>query len=184
MNRRELMIGLGAAGLVAALPARSRAQEDEAEPSEPGAEEGPVEYLFVQSAQEVTLANGRLEMKGVTPATLFFSDRPERITGHAATDTWVKQWGFGEDSFGSNPPNAALSILDDAVIDEIVVVLKSPQLKSGNLVYRVDVLEGPTEASGGPGSLFIDVIGRPMTPVSIAGRHRRVRRRRRRAIRD
>ena len=36
------------------------------------------------------------------------------------------------------------------------------------------------EASGVPIALFIDVIGRPLSPVSIAGMHRRDRREERR----
>jgi hypothetical protein len=41
------------------------------------------------------------------------------------------------------------------------------------LSYDVKVLEGSMPASGGPASLFIDVIGMPMTPISYAGVARR-----------
>jgi hypothetical protein len=41
-------------------------------------------------------------------------------------------------------------------------------------------LDGEMPAEGGPSALFIDVIGRPATPVSAAGMHRRTRRRTRR----
>ena len=182
LERREVLLGLGAAGLSASLlrATSARAQDEAAEApneaAEPATEER-VEYLFVQSAGGVTLSGGRLELRGVTPATVYFSDRPERIAGHVPTASFVAQWGAGEDSFAATPPNAALSILGDEAIEEVVLTLRAPQLKSGNLVYRVDVLQGPTEVSGAAGSLFIDVIGRPMTPMSIAGHRRRVRRR-------
>jgi penicillin V acylase-like amidase (Ntn superfamily) len=37
----------------------------------------------------------------------------------------------------------------------------------------VKILDGEMPASGGPSSLFIDTIGRPLSPVSVAGVHRR-----------
>ena len=45
------------------------------------------------------------------------------------------------------------------------------------LVYDVEVLEGNASAVGEASSLFIDVIGRPLTPLSFAGATRRVARR-------
>jgi hypothetical protein len=185
IDRRDVLLGLGAAGLATsffrATPARAQeaGAEGPGEAADPpvGTGEKHVEYLFVQSAQSVRLSGGLLELRDVTSATVYFSDRPERIAGHVPTPSFVQQWGVGEDNFAGNPPNAALSVLGDEKIEEVVLTLRAPQLKSGNLSYRVDVLEGPTEVSGKAGSLFIDVIGRPMTPMSIAGHRRRVRRR-------
>jgi len=37
----------------------------------------------------------------------------------------------------------------------------------------VKVLQGTMPASGGPASLFIDIIGMPLTPLSYAGVARR-----------
>ena len=48
---------------------------------------------------------------------------------------------------------------------------------------KIDItvfLDGEMPASGGPNSLFIDVIGRPLSPVSVCGVRRRERRRDRR----
>jgi len=146
-------------------------------------EDGEPEFLFVQTCGSANLVDGKLTMKSVSPSTLYFSDRPERITGHVTTSVFVDTWDEGDDSFASNNPNAALSIIHDDFPEEIVVVLKNPILVDGNLVYDVDILEGPETASGETASLFIDVIGRPATPVSVAGAHRRHRRRVRRAIR-
>jgi hypothetical protein len=44
----------------------------------------------------------------------------------------------------------------------------------------VVILDGEMPAEGGPSALFIDVIGRPLSPVSVAGMHRRDRRQDRR----
>jgi hypothetical protein len=55
---------------------------------------------------------------------------------------------------------------------------------NGNLVFpNVDVIQGELPAEGGASAFFIDVIGRPMSPGSVAGVHRRHRRRARRAVR-
>lgn len=146
-------------------------------------EDGEPEFLFVQTCRSATLADGKLTMTGVSPSTLYFSDRPERITGHVTTSVFVDTWDEGDDSFASNNPNAALSIIHEDFPEEIVVVLKNPILADGNLVYDVEVLEGPETANSETASLFIDVIGRPASPVSVAGAHRRHRRRVRRVVR-
>jgi len=172
MRRRDVLKGLALAPFVAPLVSlRNVWAAEQAESKD------KVEYLFVHSAHAAFLRDGTLTLSGINPATLYFSDRPERIVGHVPTDVFVDQWDKGKDNFAADPPNAALSILSGGEPQEIVVVLKAPRLKSGNLVYDVDVLEGNKTASGGASSLFIDVIGRPMTPMSFAGRHRRIRRR-------
>ncbi|MEE8528391.1 MAG: hypothetical protein V3S70_07445, partial [Gammaproteobacteria bacterium] len=79
-----------------------------------------IEYLFVQTADGVMLENGVLRLMGVSPSTLFFSDRPERVTGHTPTAYFVAHWASGTDgqSFADVPPNAALSILEAGEADE------------------------------------------------------------------
>jgi len=138
----------------------------------------------VQSAHKVALANYELRLDGISPATLVFSDRPVRYTAHEPTENFVAEWAEGDDSFASNPPNAVLSILTGPEPQEIVVVLKSPKLDMDKhvLTYQVEVLDGPKEAKGDAASLFIDHLGRPMSPNSVAGVHRRRRRRRIRRV--
>ena len=74
-----------------------------------GAEEKKVQYLFVQSAHSVTFSGDTMTLHGVSPTTLFFSDRPERIAGHGSTEEYVKNWSKGDDSFAADPPNATYS---------------------------------------------------------------------------
>jgi hypothetical protein len=94
------------------------------------------------------------------------------------TKDFVENWDVGDNSFAVDPPNAALSMLEGGQMKDIIVVLKNPQLDHNDLVYEVDVLDnGPAEATGTACALFIDVIGRPLTPLSIAGVNRRERRR-------
>jgi len=137
-----------------------------------------VQYLYVQTAHAVGYKDGKLTLHGVGPTTLFFSDRPERIAGHGTTEEAVKTWSQGDESFAADPPNATLSILGDADIDDVVVVLSEPVLSGSKLTYSVRVLDGEIPASGGAASLFIDIISRPLTPYSYAGASRRAFRRR------
>jgi hypothetical protein len=118
------------------------------------------EFLFVQTADSVTFQDDTITLHGVSPTTLFFSDRPDRITGHQDTEMFVENWSTGDDSFASDPPNAALSILgdEDNEIVEVVVELRDPILVAGNLSYTVTVLDGKLPESGGVSALFIDAI--------------------------
>ncbi len=132
------------------------------------------DFLFVQNAASMTYANGKLTMKDVSPVTIFFSDRPERIAGNMPTQAWVPFWTDGKDNFAKDNPNANLSVLEkDKALEDIVGTLSNPVLSGKDLSYDVKVLQGTMPASGGPASLFIDIIGMPMTPVSYAGVARR-----------
>ena len=149
------------------LPQPSRAQQ----------KEQMVQMLFVQSAKDVTFEGGKMTLKGVSPATVMFSDRPQRIAGQMATDEMIPLWKEGKDSFLKDPPNATASIFTDGKLVEVVVELKNPQLKGDDLIYDVRILEGKPPEKGGLCSLFIDIIGMPLTPMSYAGAARRCWRR-------
>ncbi|MBW2201889.1 MAG: twin-arginine translocation signal domain-containing protein [Deltaproteobacteria bacterium] len=147
-----------------------------------------VQLLFVQNAKDVVMKDGRLTLIGVSPTTIFFTDRPNRIAGHMHTEDFVLEWqkGAGPESFHTDPPNATLSVFAEDDIVDVVVELKNPRLAGGALVYDVGVLEQDEPIPSGPVSLFIDPIGRPLSPGSIAGVRRRTRRRavRRAAVLD
>jgi hypothetical protein len=140
------------------------------------------ELLFVQNSHDVSLEKGRLTLKKVGPTTIFFTDRPQRTAGHMTTKDFVDDWGVGENSFADNPPNASLSIFGQDEIIDIVVTLKNPRFEGDNLIYDIAVLEEDVGPISGESSLFIDPIGRPLSPVSVAGVHRRHRRRVRRHV--
>jgi hypothetical protein len=142
-----------------------------------------IEYMFAQTSAGISIGDGRITLNNVSAATLFFSDRPDRLTGHVTTDEFVGSWGAGDNSFAADPPNAVLSIFEEETVNDVVVVLSDPVLSNGDLSYAVEVTDGELAASTGPVSLFIDMIGRPLTPVSVAGVRRRGRRRGRRRTR-
>jgi hypothetical protein len=142
-----------------------------------------VEYMFAQTSGGISIADGRITLEHVSHSTLFFSDRPYRLTGHIPTDEFIGSWGEGDDSFAADAPNALLTLFEDDHVNDVVVVLSDPQLADGDLSYAVEVTDGELTNSTGPASLFIDMIGRPLSPMSVAGVRRRGRRRGRRRMR-
>ena len=173
-TRRSLLTATTLLASLLVVPGLARAAEPakkEAAKTEEAAKQA--DFLFVQNAQSIHYADGKLTLKGVSPTTIMFSDRPERIAGHMATARFVPFWSKGKDSFLADPPNATLSIVDEDQVNDVVVVLRDPELKSDELSYHVRVLEGEMPATGGPVSLFIDIIGMPATPLSYAGVARR-----------
>ena len=174
-RRTFLKTGAAAAGAALLGAGLTHAQDKQEE----------VQLLFVQTAQDVVMGKDRLTLIGVSPTTVFFSDRPKRISGHMTTADFVREWkeGKSKESFHADPPNATLSIFAKEEIVDVVVELKNPRLAGGALVYDIDVVEEDEPIPSGPVSLFIDPIGMPASPTSVAGAHRRHRRRHRRRVR-
>ncbi len=137
------------------------------------------DFLFVQTAKSMSYdsATKKLTLSGISPVTLAFSDRPERIAGNMETEAFIPFWSKGKDSFLSDPPNADLSILEGQTLQQVVVVLKDPVLEGDRLTYTIEVVDGDIPANGNNVSVFIDIIGMPLTPVSYAGVARRSYRR-------
>lgn len=164
-TRRNL---LQAAAGVAATAASLR-------PLQVHASNDTADFLFVQTANAMTFdqTGSKLTLRGVGAITLFFSDRPERIAGNMNTTAFVPFWNTGKDSFLSDPPNADLSILEANALRQVVVVLAKPELNQQDLTYTVKVLSGEMPEKGSEVSVFIDIIGMPLTPLSYAGVARR-----------
>ncbi len=173
-TRRDLIAG---AALLAPLALTLKTAQATEHKHKEGEAQAKPQFLFVQSAEGVSFADGQLTLKGVSPVTVLFSDRPERLAGHMKTASFVPFWGEGADSFKSDPPNATLSVLEGEAVENAVLELSEPRLAGRDLSYRVKVLEGTLPASAGAASLFIDIIGMPMTPISFAGADRRMWRR-------
>jgi len=143
------------------------------------AEEEACDMLFVQDAKTMVFDGTQLTLKEANPNIIFFCDRPVRTAGHLTLDAFMKLVTEGENNFKENPPNAAISVFDGTkgVIEAVVGLPERPVLKGKDLVFAVKVIEGELPAEGGPVVMFIDPIGRPLSPGSIAGVHRRHRRR-------
>jgi hypothetical protein len=149
-------------GVYAADPAPSNAP-----PAQP-------QFMFVQSAKGASYHDGKLTLTGVAPATVFFSDRPERIVGHMPTREFIPFWSQGQDSFLKDNPNASLSVFQaDAEPAVVEVTLKNPVLVGTDLTYEVVLLNGRVPDTSAEATLFIDIIGMPRTAYSYAGAARR-----------
>ena len=120
-----------------------------------------IEEMFVQVARGSKTSDGVLTLTGVSPATLYFSDRPERVVGHMTNEQFVEGWSQGENSFASDPPNAVLSYVDlgDDRPEDCVVVLGDPKIESDSIHYSIELLEGSVPPSSGACTLFIDPLG-------------------------
>ncbi|WP_291611109.1 hypothetical protein [Bradyrhizobium sp.] len=134
-----------------------------------------VPSLFVLNSKGATLQAGKLVLSGISPNAIVFADRPVRSAGHDLTSRIVEDWASGSDNFAKDPPNATVSAFqrDGNGVRDAVVVLKNPKLEGDNLTFDVDVLEGEIKGADGAASVFIDIIGRPFTPMSFAGVGRR-----------
>ena len=141
-----------------------------------------IQALFVQTAHSAEHVDGRIVLRTVGPSTLYFSDRPQRVVGHIGTPEFVDIWGVGENNFAEDPPNAVLAFIPHGkdVPRDVVIEINDPVIVGSDLSYAATVLEGTLPERAAGCTLFIDPIGRPLSPVSIAGMHRRNRRRGRR----
>lgn len=148
--KRSLVAVLGSAFLLASASLGSGALADTKE---------PVELLFVQNATGMHYADGTLTLEGSSPATVYFSDRPNRMVGSMSNEDFLKVWNKGKDNFSEDPPNAALSLLAEPGLAPVVVELTDIALTDGDLVYKMRVLAGDMPENSGPVSLFIDSEG-------------------------
>ena len=136
-----------------------------------------IEYLMVQNSEDVKVTSNTLTLIGISPTTIFFSDRPKRIVGHVYTEDVITIWNEGKDNLAEDPPNATLSIFGENEIIDLVIELKNPKMEDDNFTYDIVLLDGEIPDFGGRASLFIDPVGRPLTPVSAGGVARRTTRR-------
>ncbi len=194
MNRRDAITTIGLSSLAGTLLA-SCGQESESESAQSGltdemvpeqpADDGLVELLFVQEAGGVRFADGRLTLTDLNPQTLYFADRPDDVAGFLSYREYVELVYTGPDNFEEEPPNATLLTIDgDRMIQTVLELSAKPVMEGDDMMFSaVKLILGEPPAEGVRAVLFIDTVGRPMSPTSVAGVHRRHRRRRARVIR-
>lgn len=124
------------------------------------------------NAGGATLAEGKLRLKDVAGNSIVFANRPVRVAVHTLTSVLLEEWGpVYPDSFHVDPPTATVSVFGETEdFYDAVVVLKNPAMSGSDFVFDVVVLEGSLD---GAAAVFIDLIGRPFTPLSFAGVARR-----------
>ncbi|MEZ4531005.1 MAG: hypothetical protein R2855_08235 [Thermomicrobiales bacterium] len=159
---RRTLLASSAAGAAALALRTAAAQSGTPEASD------KVVLLFVQAAGNGTLTpfdqGHTLTFQHGAAQTIYFSDRPDRLTGLVSTAEFVSQWPFADES----PPNAALAISNatDSSAQVFVGVLDDPawDAASSTLSYTFSELTDDIPAGSTipiPGSfesatLFID----------------------------
>jgi hypothetical protein len=135
-----------------------------------------VPSLFVMNAHGASLQGQTLTLAGVSPTSIVFADRPVRAAGHLPTEALLEEWTIGD--FAKDAPNATVAVLskDGLSAHDVVVELRTPHLEGDRLTFDVRVLEGNLAGADGPASVFVDIIGMPLTPLSFAGVARRTAR--------
>jgi hypothetical protein len=176
MNRHQIVIAIAAAAGLAFGPEAALAQHKPIGQTHQAAQVFP--SLIVMNARGATLQGGKLTLTGIAPNSIVFADRPHRAAGHDLTTRLLEEWApsnTSAESFTKDPPNATISVFskDGQTVKDAVIVMKSPKLEGDRLTFDVDVLEGDITGGDGPASVFIDIIGRPFTPMSYAGVARR-----------
>jgi len=68
-----------------------------------------IEEMFVQTARGATSADGVLTLSGLSPSTLYFSDRPERVVGHMKTGQFVEHCLTDPNEPGTAEPGLGVS---------------------------------------------------------------------------
>jgi hypothetical protein len=169
---------LASAVLIGALAVPGCAPPDADSAADDAADEA-CEMLFVQQSAGMAFDGSNLTLKGAGPNIIFFCDRPVRTAGHMTREVWLALVSEGENTFASNPPNAAVSVFgaDGEVAEAIVELAEQPVVSGEDMIFGVRLLEGTLPEVGGPVAMFVDPIGRPLSPTSRAGVHRRHRRR-------
>jgi hypothetical protein len=123
----------------------------------------PTDLLLVQHAGSFSSDGGTMTLHGISAATVYFRDSPPREIGHLSSRRLVEGWDDGDGSFGSDPPTAVLSFVQEADGDgtpsDVVVRLRAPRLVGGDVSYDIEVVDGELPTVAGPCSLFIERTG-------------------------
>jgi hypothetical protein len=114
-------------------------------------------YLFVQQARTATANGNQLTLSGLTPSTYYFTDRPARSAGHLEHTDFAALWDDdSEDSFKSDPPNAALTTPGQVDDDPIVVELLSANYDGSVMTFRFNMISGKLPDTARDVAIFID----------------------------
>ena len=128
--------------------------------------EGCPDLLFVQSIENASFENGTLKLNEASDLVLYFSERPNRLSGHMTLNRFLKLWEDGKNDFSKNPPNAVLSILSDSTCQNVVLELLSPKMQDDVLCYSTKVLSGTVPTTFTDASLFIDAFPTSVNSVN------------------
>ena len=124
-----------------------------------------LQLMFVQTAQDIKVdpTTKTFQLVNVSPQTLYFADRPERVAGNIPMAVYMDTWkgGAGTDNFANDPPNATLSINEPGNKKNtlVVVEISKPIIQGKDLIYSYKLIQGTMPKAGGETALFIDWYG-------------------------
>ncbi|WP_421722801.1 hypothetical protein [Bauldia sp.] len=113
-------------------------------------------FDYVQQAGGMTFDGQTLTLTDIAPATVFFTDRPYRMSGQFSNAAFASLWRAPNGTFAGDPPNAAVSVLGDTANAPAIVELTSAEADGSSLRYDVTVLSGMLPASADNVAVFID----------------------------
>lgn len=173
-SRRAISLGAALVALLVLVAAGGDSDKSVGKRKDRGRKE-KASLLFVANGDAGTFTAGEgsdatLEVTGVDPDALFFTDRPARDTG---VITVTRMLNLLEASRDEGPPNAAIEILDDKTADNVLALelaettydpatatltFAARRLDSvdGGLAHLDDRLDEELPAQFGPVALFID----------------------------
>ena len=123
------------------------------------------ELLLVSTAEALVFDGDTVIFSGLNPEIVWFTDRPERQSGHITPARFLEAWHAGADSFAGDPPNAVLT-MEGHVGAPVIVELSNPRLDGTTMTYDISVLHGALPAKAGTNSIVFDskIIGIDLVP--------------------
>lgn len=115
-------------------------------------------YEYVQQAASMTFDGTNMTVEGLAPATIFFSDRPYRLTGQMDAQKFVDLWKSPNGPFAVDPPNAAVSVLGNVSEAPAIVELTSAEKSPTGIKYGVKVISGKLPDSASNIAIFVDAV--------------------------
>ena len=114
-------------------------------------------YMFVINFDSGSYKDGKLRLNGNgTSNVIYFTDRPDRESGHMSVKKFKSIWTKGINSFKSDPPNATLSVIEKGKDSNSIMTISNPVVIGNSLEFEVKKIEGVPPASFNTGGLFID----------------------------
>ena len=126
--------------------------------SSAGAEKHKTSWLFVQTAPTFD-ATGDMLTIPYEREVFAFTDRPNRQHAYLNATELTSFWNTGENNFGDNPPNAALTWVADGELREAEVMLSAAMVsdQGRSIAYQLQFEAGHTLPDKAQQvSLFID----------------------------
>lgn len=116
-------------------------------------------YMFVINFDNGSYKDGKLRLNGNGISNvIYFTDRPDRESGHMSVKKFKSIWTKGINSFKSDPPNATLSAIFQEKDLNSVMVISNPRIDNNSIIFDVEISEGTPPATFNTGGLFIDPV--------------------------